>query len=259
MQFRAGHDASSGAGRWRHRWRRPWPAAGPRCFRASISCPFQQRIVRREGVRLFFNVTYFDGMLALLLDSNECSVGSNTIPARYECRVRRAAGLAGICASHARAATPRPAGGHAMGTAACHPNPARVGGTPQHRRDGDLRGQVAEQRRVLAEAQASSKLARRTRRGYPRGRVEGSRRTPPTGAAGDGGPGRGRPWKHGCQPLPRATHGERNSSPGSDIGGTEAGLVCSAGCVHRGQARQATLGQGQIAPDRHDRGRPTLD
>ena len=34
--------------------------------------PFQQRMVRREGVRLF-NVTYFDGTLAPLLDSNERS------------------------------------------------------------------------------------------------------------------------------------------------------------------------------------------
>jgi len=34
--------------------------------------PFQQRIVRRDGVHLF-NVTYFDGTLAPLLDSNERS------------------------------------------------------------------------------------------------------------------------------------------------------------------------------------------
>ena len=34
--------------------------------------PFEERVIRREGVRLF-NVTYFDGALAPLLDSNERS------------------------------------------------------------------------------------------------------------------------------------------------------------------------------------------
>ena len=53
--------------------------------------PFQQRIVRREGVRLF-NVTYFDGTLAPLLSSNECSCPGQIRSPRYECRVRRAAG-----------------------------------------------------------------------------------------------------------------------------------------------------------------------
>ena len=40
--------------------------------------------------------------------------------------------------------------------------------------------------------------------------------------------------KHGCQPLPRARRMENGIPLLSDIGGTEAGLVCSAGCVHRG-------------------------
>jgi putative transposase len=118
--------------------------------------PFQQRIVRREGVRLF-NVTYFDGTLASLLDSNECSCR-----VKYDPRDMSAVFVE------------LPAGGHLRIPCADLGRPAvtlweqrlatRTLREAGHRSIDEtaIFAAIAEQRRVLAEAQASSKLARRT-------------------------------------------------------------------------------------------------
>ena len=118
--------------------------------------PFQQRIVRREGVRLF-NVTYFDGTLAPLLDSNECSCR-----VKYDPRDMSAVFVE------------LPAGGHLRIPCADLGRPAvtlweqrlatRTLREAGHRSIDEtaIFAAIAEQRRVLTEAQASSKLARRT-------------------------------------------------------------------------------------------------
>ena len=118
--------------------------------------PFEERIIRREGVRLF-NVTYFDGALASLLDSADrrCRV-------KYDPRRMDAVFVE------------LPAGGHLRVPCADLGRPAV---TLWEQRDADralrLEGRrtvdekaiataIEEQRRLLQEAKITSKAARRT-------------------------------------------------------------------------------------------------
>jgi putative transposase len=125
--------------------------------------PFQQRMVRREGVRLF-NVTYFDGTLAPLLDSDErsCRV-------KYDPRDMSAVFVELAAGGHLRipcADLGRPA--VTLWEQRLATRTLREAG---HRRVDEtaIFAAIAEQRRVLAEAQASSKQARRTSARLPEG------------------------------------------------------------------------------------------
>jgi putative transposase len=118
--------------------------------------PFEQRVVRREGVRLF-NVTYFDGTLAPLLDGTERSYR-----VKYDPRDMSAVFVELIAGGHLRipcADLGRPA--VTLWEQRLAIRTLREAG---HRSVDEtaIFAAIAEQRRVLAEAQASSKLARRT-------------------------------------------------------------------------------------------------
>ena len=117
--------------------------------------PFEERVIRRDGVRLF-NVTYFDGTLAPLLDSNarKCRI-------KYHPRNMNAVFVE------------LPTGGHLRLPCADLGRPAATlweqrAATRALRAEGRasvdeaaIFAAIAAQRRVLAEAQASSKAARR--------------------------------------------------------------------------------------------------
>ena len=118
--------------------------------------PFEERVIRRDGVRLF-NVTYFDGALAPLLDSNarKCRI-------KYDPRDMSAVFVE------------LPTGGHLRLPCADLGRPAvtlweQRAATRTLRAEGRasvdeaaMFAAIATQRRVLAEAQATSKAARRT-------------------------------------------------------------------------------------------------
>jgi putative transposase len=117
--------------------------------------PFEERVVRREGVRLF-NVTYFDGALAPLLDSNEraCRI-------KYDPRNMSAVFVE------------LPLGGHLRVPCADLGRPAvtlweQQTATQTLRSEGRasvnetaIFAAIKAQREVLAEAQVNSKAARR--------------------------------------------------------------------------------------------------
>jgi putative transposase len=117
--------------------------------------PFEDRVVRREGVRLF-NVTYFDGALAPLLDSSE-----RRYRVKYDPRNMSAVFVE------------LPAGGHLRLPCADLGRPPvtlweqraatrslREAGR-QNVDEAAIFAAIEEQRRVLAEAQSTSKAARR--------------------------------------------------------------------------------------------------
>jgi putative transposase len=117
--------------------------------------PFEERIIRREGVRLF-NVTYFDGALAPLLDGNprKCRI-------KYDPR------------NMSTVFVELPAGGHLRIPCADLGRPAvtlweQRAATQTLRAEGRasvdetaIFSAIEAQRHVLAEAQVSSKAARR--------------------------------------------------------------------------------------------------
>ena len=117
--------------------------------------PFEERVIRREGVRLF-NVTYFDGALAPLLDGP-----ARTCRIKYDPRNMSAVFVE------------LPTGGHLRVPCADLSRPA-VTLWEQQAAIQTLRAEgranvnetmifaaIEAQRRVLAEAQVSSKVARR--------------------------------------------------------------------------------------------------
>jgi putative transposase len=133
--------------------------------------PFEERVVRREGIRLF-NVTYFDGALAPLLDR-----------ANRRCRIKYD--------PHSMDAVfvELPEGGHLRVPCADLGRPP-ISLWEQRMATRSLRAEgrrgvdetaiieaVEEQRRVLAAAQLSSKAARRAAARLPDGEPLG--RTPP--------------------------------------------------------------------------------
>jgi putative transposase len=117
--------------------------------------PFEERIIRREGVRLF-NVTYFDGGLAALLDSADRRCRVKYDPRRMD-----------------SVFVELPAGGHMRIPCADLGRPAvtlweqRDAGRAlraEGRRTVDedaVATAIEEQRRLLEKAQATSKAARR--------------------------------------------------------------------------------------------------
>jgi len=117
--------------------------------------PFEERIIRREGVRLF-NVTYFDGALAPLLDGT-----ARTCRIKYDPRNMSAVFVE------------LPAGGHLRVPCADLGRPAvtlweQQTATQALRAEGrasvnetTIFAAIEAQRRVLAEARVSSKAARR--------------------------------------------------------------------------------------------------
>ena len=117
--------------------------------------PFEERIIRREGVRLF-NVTYFDGALAPLLDGD-----GQTCRIKYDPRNMSAVFVE------------LPAGGHLRVPCADLGRPAvtlweQQTATQTLRAEGrasvnetTIFAAIEAQRRVLAEARVSSKAARR--------------------------------------------------------------------------------------------------
>jgi putative transposase len=130
------------------------PPADPAGFVLDF-LPFEERIIRRDGVRLF-NVTYFDGALAPLLDAN-----ARKVRVKYDPR--------NISAVFVEL----PAGGHLRLPCADLGRPAvtlweqraaiqtlREAGRANVS-EAAIFSAIAEQRRVLAEAEASSKAARR--------------------------------------------------------------------------------------------------
>ena len=117
--------------------------------------PFEERVVRRDGVRLF-NVSYFDGALAPLLDGT-----ARKVRIKYDPRNMSAVFVE------------LPAGGHLRLPCADLGRPAvtlweqravtqtlREAGRASVN-EAAIFSAIEEQRRVLAEAQASSKAARR--------------------------------------------------------------------------------------------------
>jgi putative transposase len=117
--------------------------------------PFEERVIRREGVRLF-NVTYFDGALAPLLDGT-----ARTCRIKYDPRNMSAVFVE------------LPAGGHLRVPCADLGRPAvtlweQQTTTQTLRAEGrasvnetTIFAAIEAQRRVLAEARVSSKAARR--------------------------------------------------------------------------------------------------
>jgi putative transposase len=117
--------------------------------------PFEERVVRRDGVRLF-NVSYFDGALAPLLDGT-----AHKVRIKYDPR------------NMSTVFVELPAGGHLRLPCADLGRPAMTlweqRAAAQTLREAGrasvneaaIFSAIEEQRRVLAEAQASSKAARR--------------------------------------------------------------------------------------------------
>ena len=136
------------------------------------------------------------------------AVGSRIRSPRYECRVRRAAGYSGHlripCADLGRPAV-------TLWEQRLATRTLREAGHRSIDEDGDLRGH-SRTAACVGRGSSQQQAGAAYLGAVTRGRVEGSRRTA-TGAAGDGGPPDAGGHQHGCQPLPRATHGERNSSP----------------------------------------------
>lgn len=152
--FRAGDDSGRRLGRRCHGQQRRQAPPDPAAFVLDF-LPFEERVVRRDGVRLF-NVTYFDGTLAPLLDRNERS-----IRVKYDPRDMSAVFVE------------LPDGGHLRVPCADLGRPPVTLWEQQAatrilratgRRSVDeaaIFAAIEEQRRVLAAAQASSKAARR--------------------------------------------------------------------------------------------------
>jgi putative transposase len=135
--------------------------------------PFKERVIRREGVRLF-NVTYFDGALASLLDSPE-----RTCRIKYDPRNMSAVFVE------------LPIGGHLRVPCADLGRPA-VTLWEQQAAIQTLRAEgrasvnetaifaaIEAQRRVLAAAQVSSKAARRATARLPDRRSPATEADPP--------------------------------------------------------------------------------
>ena len=126
--------------------------------------PFEERVVRREGVRLF-NVLYFDGALASLLDraDRRCRV-------KYDPRSMDAVFVELPEFGHLRvpcADLGRPA------VTLWEQRQAQRALRDEGRRtidEGAMFAAIDEQRRLLAEAQATSKAARRASARLPAGR-----------------------------------------------------------------------------------------
>ena len=135
--------------------------------------PFEGRVIRRDGVRLF-NVTYFDGALAPLLDDN-----ARKFRVKYDPRNMSAVFVE------------LPAGGHLRLPSADLGRPAvtlweqravtqtlrEAGRTNVN--EAAVFSAIAEQRRVLAEAEASSKAARRATARLPDRRSSATEPKPP--------------------------------------------------------------------------------
>lgn len=143
--------------------------------------PFEERVVRRDGVRLF-NVAYYDGTLAPLLDSAErrCRVKYNPrdmsavfveLPGGGHLRVPCAdLGRPPVTLWEQRAAT-RALRAEGRGTVD----------------ETAVAAAILEQRRVLAEAHGSSKAARRALARLPAARPEPTHVEPAPQAAGASG------------------------------------------------------------------------
>lgn len=143
--------------------------------------PFEERVVRRDGVRLS-NVAYYDGTLAPLLDSAErrCRVKYNPrdtstvfveLPGGGHLRVPCAdLGRRPVTLWEQRAAT-RALRAEGRGTVD----------------ETTVAAAILEQRRVLAEAHGSSKAARRALARLPAGRPEETHVEPAPQAAGASG------------------------------------------------------------------------
>lgn len=148
------------------------PPADPAAFVLDF-LPFEERIIRRDGVRLF-NVTYFDGALAPLLDAN-----ARKARVKYDPRNMSAVFLE------------LPAGGHLRVPCADLGRPAvtlweQRAATQTLREAGRatvseaaIFSAIAEQRRVLAEAEASSKAARRATARLPGRQSSATEAKPP--------------------------------------------------------------------------------
>jgi putative transposase len=143
--------------------------------------PFEQRVVRREGVRLF-NVTYFDGTLAPLLDS-----GERSCRVKYDPRDMSAVFVELAGGGHLR--IPCADLGRPPSTLWEQRAATRTLREAGHRSIDEtaIFTAIAEQRRVLAEAQDGSKLARRAfaRLAERRSTTESARRSPPTQTESD--------------------------------------------------------------------------
>ena len=206
--------------------------------------PFEQRAVRRAGVRLF-NVTYFDGTLAPLLDS-----GERSCRVKYDPRDMSAVFVELAGGGHLR--IPCADLGRPPVTLWEQRAATRTLREAGHRSIDEtaIFTAIAEQRRVLAEAQAGSKLARRAfaRLAERRSTTESARRSPSTQTESGVNEvdnealvptvGRGRRMEDG---VPRL----------SDIDHVEAGTVRRAGYSGShdpGRPRWVWT----IAPDRND-------
>jgi putative transposase len=139
--------------------------------------PFEERIVRRDGVRLF-NVVYYDGTLAPLLDSAErkCRVKYN--PRDMSAVFVEVAGRGHLrvpCADLGRPPMTlweQRAAAHAM----------RMEGRATVD-EAAITAAVLEQRRVLAEAQSRSKAARRAIARLPEAAVAAAQQSPAVASA----------------------------------------------------------------------------
>jgi putative transposase len=135
--------------------------------------PFEERMIRRDGVRLF-NVTYFDGALAPLLDGN-----ARKVRVKYDPRNMSAVFVE------------LPGGGHLRLPCADLGRPAvtlweQRAATQTLRQAGRANvseaaifSAISEQRRVLTEAEASSKAARRANARLPDRRSSATEAEPP--------------------------------------------------------------------------------
>ena len=135
--------------------------------------PFKERVIRREGVRLF-NVSYFDGALASLLDSP-----ARTCRIKYDPRNMSAVFVERPTGSHLRvpcADLSRPA--VTLWEQQTAIQALRAEGRASVN-EATIFAAIEAQRRVLAEAQVSSKAARRATARLPDRRSPATEAEPP--------------------------------------------------------------------------------